>query len=550
MQTIKLFLKALTKEERGALTIVGVVFALSLVAFSIVVIEERSMLVPIAGGAYTEGLIGQPVIINPILSSNQTDKDISALLFSPLFSLLSDWKVSDDGREYNVKLKEGLVWDDGEPLTSDDILFTLQTIQDPDARSPLAKDWQSIVAERVSQLQVKFTLPTPYVFFTENLKRVRIIPKHIFGAIPIENVRLSEYNLEPVGDGPYKFERYAKRKDGFITEYRLAVNERYAGTRPYIDHFSFMLYANQDELLKDFRLRRVNGFGSALPLGNEVQSLPRVTMELVPMPRYYAIFLNAVNNPALKDARLRDALNRAINKEKLVEDVFKGRAAVVNSPLMKQLVTFAPQDSLGTSTTPQWDGMATSDVVYDPEGAARAIAALKTNDLKLTLTIPNVPFIEKAAERIKEDWLAAGISEVNIDAEDPNTLANDYIKTRNYELLLFGNIYENPADLFPFWHSSQRFYPGLNLSLYQNLEVDRLIETIRQKNDPASQEQALSRLDTLIANDDPAVFLFSLPYFYAHASRLAGFAPGVMTAPEDRFDNVEQWSVAVVRVLK
>ncbi len=550
MQTIKLVLKALTRDERNALTIAFLAFFVALAAFAFVTVEGKSAYVPIAGGSYAEGVIGQPIMVNPVLSENQADKDVSALIYSPLFSLLDDWKVSDDGREYTVKLKEGLVWDDAKPLTSDDILFTVQTIQDPDARSPLAKDWQGITVERLSQLQVKFTLPTPYVFFTENLKRVKIIPKHIFGAIPIENVHLSEYNLEPVGNGPYKFEQYAKRKDGFITEYRLSVNEHYAGTRPYIDNFSFKFYATQDDLIKDFRLRRVNGFGSTLPLGSDIQELPRVTMEAVPMPRYYAIFMNAVNNPALKDANLRYALNAAINKEKIVAETFKGRGGVIESPVFKGLIKFEPQDALGTTTVPQWLGSATSSPAYDPVGAARTIAGLKTKDIKLTLVVPHMSFLEKAAELIKEDWIAAGISDVSIVTEEPNTIANDYVKPRNYELLLFGNIYENPADLFPFWHSSQRFYPGLNLSLYQNNEADRLMELIRQKNDAGIQEQSLMRLETVIQNDTPSVFLFTLPYFYAHTSQLAGFAPGKITAPEDRFKNVEQWSVAVVRVLK
>lgn len=550
MQTIKLVLKALTHDERKALTIALVALLLSFAAFAFVTVEEKSVFVPIAGGSYAEGVIGQPIMVNPVLSENQADKDISALLYAPLFALLDDWKVSDDGRTYTVKLKEGLVWDDERPLTSDDVLFTVQTIQNPDAHSPLSKDWQGIAAERLSQLQLKFSLPTPYVFFTENLKRVRIIPKHIFGAIPIENVRLSEYNLEPVGNGPYKFAQYAKRKDGFVTEYQLAVNEHYVGTRPYIDNFSFKFYATQDELIKDFRLRRVNGFGSTLPLGSDIQNLPRVTTEAVSMPRYYAIFMNAVNNPALKDGNLRDALNMAINKEKMVAELFKGRASTIESPLFKGLVRLEPQDALGTTTIPQWLGSATSTAVYNPVEAARTIAALKTKDIKLTIVVPRMPFLEKAAELVKEDWIAAGIADVTIVAEDASVVANDYMKPRNYELLLFGNIYENPADLFPFFHSSQRFYPGLNLSLYQNLEADRLMETVRQKNDPVVQEQSLTRLETIIQNDAPSLFLFSLPYFYAHTSQLAGFAPNKITAPEDRFRNVEQWSVAVVRVLK
>lgn len=549
MQTLKLILKSISEKERVTLIIAFAIFVFALTVTIAKTIEEQSAAAPVRGGSYIEGVVGQPIMVNPVFSSNQADKDISALVYADISSLISDWKLSDDGREYSVKLKEGLVWSDGEPLTSDDVLFTIQTIQNPDARSPLVKDWQGVEMERVSQLQVKFTLPAPYVFFTKNLKNTRLIPKHIFGSIPIENMALSEYNLEPVASGPYKFESFSKQKDGFITEYRLVANEQYEGQKPYIEQFSFDFYASTDDLIKDLRLRKIDGFGSALPLGAETRSLPRVKIENTPMPRYYAIFLNSVNNPALKDRNLRIALQMAINKEKITNDVFKGNATPITSPLFKNLISFDPQSTLGTATTPQWTETQSSSS-YDAENAARIIAGLKTKDIKLNLVIPKVPFLEKAAESIKEDWLGAGISEVTITEEDTATLMDDFVKTRNYEMLLFGNIYENPADLFPFWHSSQRFYPGLNLSIYQSTEADKLMEAVRQKNDPESQRINLERLDALLQNEEPAIFLFSMPYFYVHSSLLNGFNPGAITSPEDRFGNVAEWNLASVRILK
>ncbi len=549
MQTLKLILKSISQKDRVTIAIAFAIFVFALMVTITKTIEESGSYIPVRGGTYTEGIVGQPIMINPVFSSNQTDQDISALVFSDLSSLISDWKLSDDGREYTIKLKEGLLWSDGQPLTSDDVLFTVQTIQNPDSRSPLAKDWQGVNVERISQLQIKFTLPAPYVFFTKNLRTTRVIPKHIFGAIPIENMTLSEYNLEPVGSGPYKFDSFSKQKDGFITEYRLLANTNFSGQEPYISQFIFRFYASNEELANDMRLRRIDGFGSALPLGAETQSLPRITVENVPMPRYYAIFINSVNNPVLKDGNLRNALNAAINKEAIASDIFKGNATPMESPLFKNLISFEPQSALGTSTIPAWTNTGTVPS-YDPVAAARIIAGLKNKNIQLTLLVPKVPFLEKVAEKIKSDWMTAGISDVTITQEDTDTLVDSYIKTRNYDLLLFGNVYENPADLFPFWHSSQRFYPGLNLSLYQNTEADKLMESTRQQNDPETQRANLEREEQILMNDNPAIFLFSMPYFYAHSSRLNGFNPGTLTAPEDRFRGVENWNLSSVRILK
>lgn len=549
MQTLKLLLKSISQKERVTLTIAFAIFVFALTVTIAKTIEEKGASAPVRGGSYTEGVVGQPIMINPIFSSNQTDRDISALVYSDMTSLISDWKISDDGREYSVKLKEGLVWSDKEPLTSDDIIFTIQTIQNPDARSALIKDWQGVEMERVSQLQVKFILPSPYVFFTKNLKNTRLIPKHIFGSIPIENISLSEYNLEPIGSGPYKFSAFSKRKDGFITEYKLITNENFEGQKPYIEQFAFDFYSSSEDLLKDLRLRRIDGFGSSLPLGAETQSLPRVKIENVDMPRYYAIFMNAINNPELKDKNLRVALGMAINKEKIKSEIFKGNVSSMDSPLFKNLVSFEPQTTLAEKVIPQWTPT-DSIPSYDPEVASRLIAGLKNKEIKLNLVIPKVPFLKKVAEQIKEDWLSSGISEVTITEDDTATLMNDYVKTRNYELLLFGNVYENPADLFPFWHSSQRFYPGLNLSIYQNTEADGLMEVVRQKNGPETQKKNLERVETILKNDAPATFLFSMPYFYVHSSLLNGFNPGSITSPEDRFTNVAEWNLSSVRILK
>ena len=120
-----------------------------------------------------------------------------------------------------MRLKEGLTWQDGQQLTSDDVVFTVQSIQDPDAHSPLYQSWQGVTATRVSELEVQFTLTNPYAFFGDNLKNLYIVPKHLYADTPPGNWHLSDYNLKPVGSGPYQFLSYNKNSDGFISSYSL-----------------------------------------------------------------------------------------------------------------------------------------------------------------------------------------------------------------------------------------------------------------------------------------------------------------------------------------
>jgi len=504
----------------------------------VLAVSENSAFVPVAGGSYKEGVVGQPIAVNPLISQNQPDLDISVLVYAKLADLVTAYDESKDGRVYSLKLKEGMKWSDNEPLTSDDVIFTIQTIQDPSTKSPLSKNWQGVVAERMSELQIQLNLPAPYAFFTDNINSLLVLPKHIFGAIPPANLTLSEYNLEPIAGGPYRFKELIKRKDGFITDYVLTVNPNYPGETPYIKDFYFKFFSDTNSLIDALKLRQINGYGSLTPLPAAMESLSNVQIERIPMPRYYAIFMNQNVNPNLKNAGLRKALLEAVDKDRINSDVFGGKANVIQGPLF----------DLSTTT-------ADASLSLDLANAKNLVSNFKKNNkLTLNLVVPQIDFLQKTAELIKEDWLAAGVDEIDVTTLSPDDLMNNVVKARNYELLLFGNALENPSDLFPFWHSSGRFYPGLNLALYQNSKTDNYLEAVRETNDPNQIQTHLKNTLNLIRADNPAIFLFSLPYTYIHTNNLSGFAfannDRFLIAPADRFQGANQWSVSMVRVLK
>ena len=540
MNHLKNVLAHLSRAERKWAIAALMIFCISSLGRGAFAVYENSAFVPVQGGIYREGLVGQPIALNPILSPNQIDQDLSALLFEKLKKIADHIEVADDYKTYTIKLKEDLRWSNGQLLSSDDIIFTIRTIQDPETRSPLAKNWQGVIVERISALQTKLILPTPFVFFKDNIENLRIIPKHIFSAIPPANLRLSAYNLEPVGSGPYRFEKLEKRKDGFITEIRISRNPEYAGEKPFIENFTFSYFSSQEELLDAFRLRDIDGFGSLTPIAKDARLSNAVT-ERIPMPRYYALFFNTVNNALLDEPRLREALALAIDTEAMTKNIFGDQATPLQGPVFLNLI----QTNVASAES------AKQNSVFDPEKARNALAELGAQDIVLNLTVPNVEFLRPVIEEIRKAWQAVGVREVNSITLGPEELVSDVLKTRSYEILLFGNVFENPADLFPFWHSSQRFYPGLNLSLYQNATVDRLIEETRQGEETREQTlEYLQGINKIITQDRPAIFLFSLPYFYVHREKLGGFRQALFTTPADRFANVTDWYVITARVIE
>ncbi len=534
MTFLKKIFQALSAREKriffGALFIIIFSAALS----GALTLAEKGHFVPVRGGVYHEGFVGQPIALNPVISDNPIDQEVSPLLYNTLGNLMSGYDVSPDGLTYNIKLHQDLAWSDGTPLTSDDVVYTVKTIQDPAANSPLAQDWRGVAVERVSQIQVRFILSAPYAFFLQNAERLFVIPQHIYGAIPPQNFRLSDYNLEPVGSGPYRFKSFSKEKDGFITEYHLVINPYYYGTAPYIPDFYLDFYQNTDNLVQALGRHEIQGYGTLLPLDVDLNTLRGITRETMPLPNYYAVFFNSTASPALADPGMRNALASAINV-KAIRSQITG-AMAVSGPWLGM-----PDQNTASSS------------LYNPANAATLITAWKTKNkgatLDLTLTVPNINFLKKVADEIVKDWEAAGVDNVQIVMFNPQDPTDTTIQSRNYEALLFGNVFENINDLFPFWDSSQINFPGSNLALYQNPKVDTLIENARASASSTVQESYLTQAQNYILSDTPAVFLFSLPYNYYHTDALGGFTSGSLNTPADIFLNVSQWYIAKVRVL-
>ncbi len=545
--------KTLSSTERLIFISALLAFIVSFIFVFTNLLVQRTTLVPVAGGEYIEGIIGQPSLINPILVNNGgPDGDLTKLIFSDLIDLAESYKINEDGRIWNIRLKDNLLWHDNQPITSDDVIFTIKAIQDLDIRSPLFSMWQEVIAERVSEREIKLILPEPYAFFENAMKELKPLPKHIFGSIPSSNIRLSDYNLEPIGSGPFKFVSFQKERSGFITGYQLVRNEHYFKQKPYLEKFIFRFYQNEQEAIKAFNSGTIDGLG-----GLNLESLSEVkiihqTFE-IRMPRYYAIFFNPNSHPALKDKNVRLALNYAVDKKKLIQKIFNGKALSVDGPLIPGMDGYASdiyfQREFSLEQASQILEMAGWQL--NNEGVREKIDKKESQRLEFNLIIPQIPILIETANLIQEDWLKIGVK-LNLTIRPLNDVNEETIKTRNYEMIIFGNIFRDSKspDLSSFWHSSERFYPGLNLALYENKTADALIESIRKNVNDKKRQRDLASLQSLIIQDSPAIFLFSPNYFYITKNYLKGFKEKFISLDSNRFENIENWAVKTARAFK
>lgn len=520
------------------------VFAASFIFLASEIFRENTISAPIAGGEYFEGMIGQPTFVNPVLGeAGEADRTLSRLIFDNILILAESRKISDDGKIFNIRLKENVKWHDGEPITSDDVIFSIQAIQNPDSRSALFSAWRGVEVQRISEREIKLTLSSPYAFFENTLQNLRPIPKHIFGVVPAANLRLSNYNLEPIGSGPFRFDAFEKKRDGFIIEYRLARNENYSDEKPYLEKFTFRFFLNEEELVGAFNSGALDGaWGLAYRDLEKIRIGHRLFK--LKMPRYYAVFFNPFAKEELKSGNVRRALSAAVDRAAIIEKVFGGNAAPVYDPFLNFFESgAAEEDAVGAADLLEKDGWRLNAEGIREKKAKKAFLKLEFN-----LAIPQVPFLLEAAELIKEEWAKIGVK-TNLLAMPPQEI-NEAIKTRNYEMIFFGNILGESPDIYSFWHSAERFYPGLNLALYENRAVDALIESVRRNLNPAERERGLKTLQSLIAGDAPAVFLFSPDYFYVVKNKPNIEAPESVSFSDERLKNVNKWHLKTAKIFK
>ena len=322
-------IRSLSQGERRFLAGTLFIFILAMTGSRLIAYYENTTVGPAQGGEYIEGMTSQPVAINPVLvASNPVDRDLVHLLFAPLRTLTESITPSPDYEMWSIVLKENLSWSDGEPLGAEDVRFTIKTILDPDAHSPIASAWTDVTIEVISSREFRLTLNEPYAFFESTLDDLRIIPEHIFGAIPAANFRLSDYNLEPVGSGPYRFVGYDKRNDGFISRYVMEQNPFYAGEAAFIPSVTIVFFTKEDDLAEAFNARRITGFGTEnVELIQKIQITK--TISRLPLTRYHAVFMNVSANESLKEFSVRRALDRAVDREDIIASVFLGNREII-----------------------------------------------------------------------------------------------------------------------------------------------------------------------------------------------------------------------------
>jgi peptide/nickel transport system substrate-binding protein len=523
---------------------------------------EVTSVQPTTGGIYSEALVGSFGRLNPVLDYyNQVDHDVDRLLYCRLIKfddrglpegdLAESSGISKDGKVYNFSIRANAVWHDGQPVTSQDVIFTVETMRDDSI--PLPEDlkamWKQVELKPLDDKTLQFLLPEPFAPFLDYLT-FGILPQHLLKETPPAELANAQFNLNPVGCGPYSFDHLTS-ESGQIESVVLNANENFYAGRPFIDQVVFRYYSDAASALIAYQQEDVLGIGQVSPdilsAALEERNLSLYTGRL---PNLTLIYLNLDNAeiPYFQETEIRRALLLSINRQRIIDRLMNGQGVIADGPIFPG--TWAYYDNI-------------EQVPYDPETALKMIKEagytipaeggdVRTKDnvaLSFDLAYVDDGINGGIAEAIQQDWLKLGIK-ANLKAVPFDELMRNYLEPRTYQAVLVTlNLTRTPdPDPYPFWDQAQ-ITGGQNYSQWNNRQASEFLEQARITTDIGERAKSYRNFQVRFSKDLPALPLYYPVYSYGVDAQVQNVRIGSFTDPSDRFNTIISWYLVAKKPL-
>ena len=505
--------------------------------------QEVKSASPAYGDAIIEGSIGDASNLIAMLASDSASFDIAGLCYNGLvkydkdLNLIGDlaesWNISPDNLTITFYLRKGAKWQDGVEFTAEDVMFGYQTIVNPNTPTAYAGDFQEVAkAEVTDKYTFRVTYKKPFAPGLASWGSVVVLPKHILEG---QDITRSPLTRKPMGNGPYKLKEW---KAGEKIE--LVSNHDYFEGRPFLDGFIYKIIPDTATMFLELKAGNIDFMGLS-PLQYLRQTETKTFQDNFRKYKYLSFTYTYMGfnllNPLFQDQRVRQAISYAINKNEILEGVLQGLGDVATGP-------YKP----GT-----WQyNSAIKTYPYDPEKAKALLkeagwvdtdgdGILEKGGKHFEFTvILNQGNNErrKTAEIIQRRLAEVGIL-IKLRVLEWAAFINEYIDKKNFDATILGWTMGQDPDLFDVWHSSKTHFKELNFISYKNEEVDRLIMEGRHTFDREKRKQAYFRIQEILAEDQPYVFLYvpyALPIIH---KRFRGIEP----APAGITYNFVKWYV-------
>ncbi len=497
---------------------------------------------PDYGGRIVMGSIGEPSNLIPYLASDSASQEVAALLYTAPLEYDKDWnivklaaeswEVEEDGTFMRFKLREGLKWQDGAPLTADDVTFTYKLMVNPSTPTAYAADFLNIAEyKQTGPLSFEVRYDAPYARSAITWMHP-ILPKHILEG---QNIASTPFARNPVGAGPFKLKSWETG-----SRVVLEANDLYFKGRPYIDEVVYRIIPDLTTIFLEAKAGKIDFLGLTPQQYLRQTSGPDWDKNWKKYkylaPGYTFLGFN-LTSPLFADERVRQALSYAVNRESVIKGALMGMGEPTIGPYKPGTWVY------NTAITPY---------AYDPERAKALLAEagwtpgedgvlVNSDGRRFSFTILVNQGNEervKVATIIQREFQAVGV-ECSIRTVEWAAFLKEFVNKGNYDaLILAWNILDDP-DIFDVWHSSAISENGLNFVHYANSEVDALLEKARITVDRAERKVLYDRFQEILHKEQPYLFLYvpySLPMVQA---RFRGIEP----APAGITYNFDRWWV-------
>jgi peptide/nickel transport system substrate-binding protein len=444
------------------------------------------------------------------------------------------WSLSPDGLTYTFTLRPNLSWHDGVPVTAADVVFTYNLLQAPELPIPpqLARLLAGATITAPDERTVVIALPEPYSPLPAYLT-LGILPKHSLDGLTLSQVYNSFFNQQPIGSGPYRMERLTP------SEANLVANPAYHLDQPFIQRMELRFYHDEGAVFAALSRGEITaamfsgGIGQTEQIDLEVERGLRVTPVDTGEITYLHLNLNLAK---FQDRRVRQALLYALDRDDLILGALRGEAARADSPVPPTSWAYSP------SLTRYEPDASVAALLLEEAGWRLEADGVRRKDgvvFGFTITVTPDPVRVAVAEQMAAAWNRLGLN-VSVSAVGVTDLVRNQLEPRDYEATIWSHSASYDPDPYDEWHSAGAAGEGGNLSAFAEPRVDALLEEARTATQPRRKE-LYGEFQELFAQELPAIPLYVSTAAYVQQSALQGVRIALVTAPGDRFWQVQEW---------
>ncbi len=469
---------------------------------------------PVDGDAFVFASIGEPSNLIPPLASDSASGEINNLVYDGLMKVDGDLnivpqlaerlEISDDGLTFTFHLRRDVRWHDGTPYSSRDALFTYRFMADPQTPTAYGEPYRQVKsAEAPDDYTFRVTYERPLAKALISWCMAQL-PAHLLEGRDLDSSPLARH---PIGTGPYKFESWEAGQ-----RLSLTANDDYFQGRPHLDKVVMRIIPDLNAQMMEL----LNGGLDNMALTpdqydekkNDESFKQRFQLFEYPAFAYTYLGFN-LKNPLFGDRRVRQALAYAIDKDEIVEGVLLGLGTVANGPFPSSLwahnaelkpYPFDPQRARQLLSEAGWAD-ANGDGLLDKDGQTFSFTIMTNQGNKVR---------EQTALLIQARLKEIGV-ELKLRVVEWAAFIKNYLEKRDFEAVLMAWTVPMEPDLYDVWNSGQTKPEELNFISYANPEVDSLIDVARFSLDRTVRKKAYDRIQELLHQDAPYVFLF-VPY--------------------------------------